>query len=170
MRDPALERRYRRLLAWYPAAFRREQEEEMLAVLLAGARRGQRRPALPESIDLIRSAIGIRARLLGSRRPGPGWADGLAVFSVTAPVVLLLATVLEVAVPQIGGLHLLSFWPFVVALACQAVIAALVLAGQRWLALAAIAGTAGCWIAGIYLVPTCCRCCRPVSSCWPRPR
>jgi hypothetical protein len=150
MSESALERRYRRLLAWYPAAFRREQEEEMLAVMLAGARRGQRRPALPESIDLIRSAIGIRVRLLGSRRPGPGWADGLAVFSVTAPVVLLLATALEV---MVAGLHLLGFWPFALALACQAVIAALVLAGQRWLALAAIAGTAGCWIAGISLVP-----------------
>ena len=173
MSDSALERRYRRLLAWYPAALRREREEEMLAVLLAGARRGQRRPGLSESIDLIRSAIGMRVRLLGSRLPGQEWADGLAVFSVTAPVFLLLATVLEVAVPyrlpsparapvlarffgthpEIGGLHLLSFWPFVIALVCQAVIAALVLAGQRWLALAAIAGTAGCWIASIYLVP-----------------
>jgi hypothetical protein len=32
-----LERRYRRLLAWYPRPFRREQEEEVLAVLMAGA-------------------------------------------------------------------------------------------------------------------------------------
>jgi hypothetical protein len=173
MSGSALERRYRRLLAWYPAAFRREREEEMLAVLLAGARRGQQRPGLPESIDLIRRAIGMRVRLLGSRLPGKEWADGLAVFSVTAPMMLLLATVLEVAVPyrlpaparamplarflgaqpQIGGLHLLTFRPFAVALACQVVIAALALAGQRWLALAALAGTAGCWIANIYLVP-----------------
>ncbi len=173
MSDSALERRYRRLLAWYPAAFRGEREEEMLTVLLAGASRGQRRPGLPESIDLIRSAIGMRVRRLGSRLPGQEWADGLAVFSVTAPVMLLLATALEVAVPyrvpsparppfpwrflgahpEIGGLHLLSFRPFVAALACQVVIAALVMAGRRWLALAAIAGTAGCWIANIYLVP-----------------
>ena len=55
--------------------------------------------------------------------------------------------------PAIGGLHLLSFPPFDIALACQAVIAALVLLGLRWLALAAIAGSAGCWIAGVYLVP-----------------
>ena len=33
-----LERRYRRLLAWYPRPFRREQGDEMLAVLMAGAR------------------------------------------------------------------------------------------------------------------------------------
>src|SRR5258708_856602 len=55
--------------------------------------------------------------------------------------------------PEIGGLPLLSFPAFDIALACQAVIAALVLLGPRWLALAAIAGSAGCWIAGLYLVP-----------------
>jgi hypothetical protein len=45
MTDPAsLERGYRRLLAWYPQPFRREQAEEVLAVLMAGARQGQRRP------------------------------------------------------------------------------------------------------------------------------
>jgi hypothetical protein len=39
MSGPAgLEWRYRRLLAWYPRSFRREQEDEMLAVLMAGAR------------------------------------------------------------------------------------------------------------------------------------
>jgi hypothetical protein len=41
---PALERGYRRLLAWYPRAFRREHEEEMLAVLLAGHGRASRGP------------------------------------------------------------------------------------------------------------------------------
>jgi hypothetical protein len=175
MSDSALERRYRRLLAWYPAAFRREREEEILAVLLASAPDGQRRPRLAESFDLIRSAIGIRARRIGSWLTGQQQAEGLAVFSVIAPVMLLLATILEIAVPyrlgsaaagvrplvahflgarpEIGGLHLLSSAPFVIALACQAVIAGLVLAGQRWLALAAIAGTAGCWIANVYQVP-----------------
>lgn len=43
MMGPAgLEQRYRRLLAWYPGPFRSEREEEMLAVLMAGAR-----PLLP---------------------------------------------------------------------------------------------------------------------------
>jgi hypothetical protein len=39
-----LERRYRRLLRCYPPAFRRAHAEEMLAVLLDGARDGQRGP------------------------------------------------------------------------------------------------------------------------------
>ena len=38
-------------------AFRREHEEEMLAVLLAGARAGQRRPESLECFDLLRSAV-----------------------------------------------------------------------------------------------------------------
>jgi hypothetical protein len=74
-------------------------------------------------------------------------------------LLLLLASILEVAVPyrlptpagipvwarmlprhrEIGGLHLLSLPAFGIALACQAVIAALVLLGLRWLA----AGGAG---------------------------
>jgi hypothetical protein len=45
MTGPAgLEQRYRRLLGWYPEPFRSEREEEMFAVLMAGARPGQRRP------------------------------------------------------------------------------------------------------------------------------
>jgi len=172
MTDPAgLERGYRRLLAWYPAAFRREQDDEMLAVLMAGARQGQRRPGLVESVDLIRSAVGMRLRLTGSGSQDRPWPDALAMFSVAGP--LLLATIFEVALPYhlpsaarfpvlarvlgahpaIGGLHFLSFQGFDIALGCQVVIAALVLLGLRWAALAAIAGTAVCWIVGLYEVP-----------------
>ncbi|HEY4461329.1 MAG TPA: hypothetical protein VGN41_01590 [Streptosporangiaceae bacterium] len=58
----ALERRYRRLLAYYPGAFRRANEEEILAVLLACAEDGQQRPGLAASADLIRSAVLMRLR------------------------------------------------------------------------------------------------------------
>ena len=60
MNEGSLERRYRRLLAWYPQPYRSEQEEEILAVLMAGAERGQRRPRLAEAMDLIKSAIRMR--------------------------------------------------------------------------------------------------------------
>ncbi len=53
----ALERRYRRLLALYPAPFRREHEQEMLSVLMASAAEGQRRPRPRESTDLVRNAL-----------------------------------------------------------------------------------------------------------------
>ena len=49
MTGPAgLERGYRWLLAAYPRSFRREQEEEMLGVLMAGASAGRRWPGLAE--------------------------------------------------------------------------------------------------------------------------
>ena len=55
-----LERRYQRLLAFYPKAFRREHEQEMLAVLIAGAAEGQRRPSPEEAIYLVSNAILMR--------------------------------------------------------------------------------------------------------------
>ena len=58
----SLERGYRRLLAWYPRAFRREHGQELLAVLMACAPHGQRRPGLAESADLIRSGLRMRLR------------------------------------------------------------------------------------------------------------
>jgi hypothetical protein len=57
-----LERRYRRLLAFYPKAYRREHEDEILAVLMATAAEGQQRPRPAESIDLLRGAIRTRVR------------------------------------------------------------------------------------------------------------
>jgi hypothetical protein len=63
MTDQAdLERGYRRLLACYPRAFRQENGQEILAVLMARAPGGQRRPGLAESADLIRSGLRMRLR------------------------------------------------------------------------------------------------------------
>lgn len=68
-----LERRYRLLLACYPRAFRREHEQEVLTVLMAGAGEGQRRPHLGEVADLIRSAVWMRLRAPRSQ-PTVFWA------------------------------------------------------------------------------------------------
>ncbi len=63
MADSAsLEHGYRRLLAFYPRAFRRENEEEILAVLMACAQDGQTRPSLEASIDLLKGAARMRLR------------------------------------------------------------------------------------------------------------
>jgi hypothetical protein len=64
-----LERGYRRMLACYPKAFRRTNEDEILAVLMATAAEGQRRAGLAESADLIRGAL--RMHLGMSRSPRP---------------------------------------------------------------------------------------------------
>jgi hypothetical protein len=61
-RTADLERRYARLLAWYPAAFRREHEAEMLGVLLDSASDGQR-VGLRDAADLIRGALTQRLRI-----------------------------------------------------------------------------------------------------------
>ncbi|HEY9243782.1 MAG TPA: hypothetical protein VIP48_17495, partial [Streptosporangiaceae bacterium] len=58
--SPSLERGYRRLLAFYPRSFRRENEDEILAVLLATAGHDQRRPGLAISADLVRSGLLMR--------------------------------------------------------------------------------------------------------------
>ena len=57
-----LERGYRRWLRWYPPSFRREHGEEILAVLLAGAGEGRRRPDLVECLDLVRGGLRMRLR------------------------------------------------------------------------------------------------------------
>jgi hypothetical protein len=71
-----LERRYRRLLACYPVFFRRDSAEEVLAVMMACARPGQRRPRLAECADLIASAVRMR---LGPGRASPPRAVTRAV-------------------------------------------------------------------------------------------
>jgi hypothetical protein len=81
-----LERGYRRILACYPRTLRRESEEEILAVLMATAREGQRRVGLAESANLIRGALRMhrgprlpRALLIAVRLTYVGAAAELAV-------------------------------------------------------------------------------------------
>jgi hypothetical protein len=83
-----LERRYRRLLAWFPAEHRNVYGEEMIGVLMASASEGEDRPSTAAAVDLIGG--GLRARL-GRLRTGDGnqhWRHALAVFSVIAPFLL----------------------------------------------------------------------------------
>ncbi len=86
--ENALEHRYRRLLAWYPAAHRRTYAEEMIGVLMAAAPEGSSRPGLAGAVDLIRG--GLRARFRSGLRwlAGTDWPDALAVCSVAVPVIL----------------------------------------------------------------------------------
>ena len=149
----ALERGYRRLLAWYPKPFRAERGEEILAVLMAGAEQGQRRPHLAEAVDLIRSAMRMRLRPARSGPERRDLADGLAVFSLVAPLFLLAADVLQVVLPyrpprspflfspaslESGGVALLRVHFFDIWAGMGVILAVLVLLGLRWLALLAI--------------------------------
>ena len=89
-RDAILEGRYRRLLACYPRFFRCDSEDEILAVLMACARTGQRWPGPAECADLLGSAVRMR---LGPGRSSPPRA-------VTRAVRLMLAG----AAAEIAGL------------------------------------------------------------------
>jgi hypothetical protein len=148
--EPAgLERGYRRLLAWYPRPFRAAQEEEILAVLMAGAEQGQRRPRFAEAVDLIRSAVRMRLFPVRSGPERRGLADGLAVFSLVAPLFLLTADLLQVVLPyrlprspvplshvtlESSGAALLWIRAFDISAGLEVILAVLVLLGLRRLA------------------------------------
>jgi hypothetical protein len=160
-----LERGYRRLLAAYPASFRREQEEEILAVLLAGAR-DQRRPSLADAVDVLKSGLGMRLRRVWPA-PDQRWADALLVVGAAAPLLVVVTGLLELAVPyplppanpafgwsgppEFGGLSLLHDRGFDIAIGGQVIIAVVVLLGLRRLGLAVVlAAAAGFWISAAH--------------------
>ena len=101
-----LERRYRRLLAWYPRDHHAEHADEMLGVLMAGAREGQTRPGADESANLVAGAVRIRLRRAAGSLGGPCWRDALAVVSVLAPVLLLALSLEQAVPPYLHGLPL----------------------------------------------------------------
>ncbi len=86
----ALERRYRRMLIWFPAEHRRVYGEEMIGVLLASTAADQDRPSQADALDLIGGGLRTRLRQLRTGDGHPAWRDALAVFSVVAPIVLLV--------------------------------------------------------------------------------
>jgi hypothetical protein len=115
VRDPAgaavLERRYRRLLGCYPPAHRDEHREEMLGVLLAAARPGQRAPGLRQAVNLAGCGLVIRVRRI------PGWLaadagqDALAVVSLITPAVVVILLALALAATPAAAAARVLFWP-----------------------------------------------------------
>jgi hypothetical protein len=100
-----LERRYRRLLAFYPKAFRREHEQEMLAVLMAAATEGRKRPRLAESVDLLRNGIVMRVRQ--TELPGP-WERSHS--RLMLPVRLVIGTWLVLLTAILYGYGVGGWW------------------------------------------------------------
>jgi hypothetical protein len=92
-----LERRYRRLLALYPARYRRSHEDEILAVLLSAAADGQIRPSLAEAADLIMGALRVRAHAFRGRR---GWRAAMALTGAGALLGLAAGAGLAAARPR----------------------------------------------------------------------
>lgn len=91
-----LERRYRRLLAWYPSAFRREHGQEMLAVLLACARDGRRRPGVADTFDLLWHALWLRIAPTTRRSlPAVFWGVRLMLLAAFLELVALVVVVVS---------------------------------------------------------------------------
>ena len=116
----SLEHGYRRLLAWYPTWFRQENEEEILAVLMACAQDDQTRPSREAAFDLLKGAARMRLR----PRPGQPRAvfaavrllclgalaelGALLTVIVTSPSVEATVTRSAPASAQSAGLHILA--------------------------------------------------------------
>jgi hypothetical protein len=96
-RRAVLERRYQRLLAWYPATYRARYADEMIGVALAAASPDQRRPGPREAVSLIASGLRIRFRLQLAALRSPAWRDAAGAFVILGPIVL--AAIYAVSLP-----------------------------------------------------------------------
>jgi hypothetical protein len=113
--NEALERRYRRLLRLYPKAFRREREEEILAVLMAGSSQAQARPRLAEVFNLLIHASLWRIR----HAPIPNaWEYSHA--RVMLPVRVLIGIWLLVVTAILYGYGRAGWWTPLILLAAFA--------------------------------------------------
>src|SRR6202034_4218069 len=98
-REPAaeaLERRYRRLVAWYSADYRTANADDMLGVALARSAPGRRWPEPGEAVNLIVSGIGER---LGGMLRRPDSRDTAAVLAVAGPLLLAAGAMRTAASP-----------------------------------------------------------------------
>jgi hypothetical protein len=132
-RDPApvaLERRYRRLLGWYPRAYRAANADDMLGVALARSAPGRRWPEPGEAVNLIISGTGER---LGGMLRQPDGRDTAAVLAIAGPLLLAAGAMRTAASPFL-------FMPAIPALVTQQRMVVTAVAFAAWWALVALAG------------------------------
>ena len=147
-REPAaeaLERRYRRLLAWYPAGYRAANADDMLGVALARSASGQRWPEPGEAVNLIASGAG--ERLAGMLRQ-PDHQDTAAVLAIAGPLLLAAGAVRTMGSPYVFTpvipVHIEPAQKMATAIAFAAWWALVALAGMlRWRRVAAAAARLG---------------------------
>ncbi|MBE1591192.1 hypothetical protein ACFPOI_11725 [Nonomuraea angiospora] len=141
-----LEARYRRLLACYPRDHQERHEEEMIGVLLAGARPGQTRPHPADAADLLWGALRVHARRAFGAGSAPSWRDGVALAVALWPLLMLTAALAKALVNGVPTLE--TAWNYGVVvltgpattrhlvqpIAIAAVLALAVLSGRKWVA------------------------------------
>ena len=94
-----LERGYRRLLAWYPRAYRNEYEEEILDVLLSASRPGQSRPDLHNSAALLTTAVRVHVRSVFGPHGSLRSARSMIGLALAGAGLVLWAAVTTLVVP-----------------------------------------------------------------------
>jgi hypothetical protein len=104
-----LERRYRRLLAFYPRSYRAANADEIVAVAMASARAGQRWPDPGESCSLVISGIRTSLRGIGTAGRDPSWPDAAAALTFLGPVLLAVSA----AQPQAFQFGTFGFSPMI---------------------------------------------------------
>jgi len=132
-REPAaeaLERRYRRLLAWYPHVYRAANADDMLGVALARSAPGRRWPEPGEAVNLIVSGIGER---LGGMLRQPDRRDTAAVLAIAGPLLLAAGAIRTMASPFL-------FMPAIPALVTPQRMLVTAVAFAAWWTLVALAG------------------------------
>jgi threonine/homoserine/homoserine lactone efflux protein len=114
-----LEEKYRRLSRLFPAGWRERNEEELIGTLLDAAEPGRDSVPVADAVDLVRSAIVLRARAL---RPGRARVvgAGLALLAAAAvalairlwtsdiSVAFLLTSLVVVVMPGTGVVYTVS--------------------------------------------------------------
>lgn len=83
-----LERRYRRWMEVFPAEYRARREDEIVAVLLDGARPDQQRPRLPEILDLVRAGAVARATGFRGSSRQRAWGDAGSIIGMLIALAL----------------------------------------------------------------------------------
>ncbi|MEU0550140.1 hypothetical protein [Micromonospora sp. NPDC005979] len=107
-----LERRYLRLLAAYPADYRRARGAEIVGTYLDLAEPGRRWPAPADAVDLLHGGLRQRVRAAGALHLVPGARLAAALALVTATALAGMWTVLELR-PALPGFGEPSAGPFV---------------------------------------------------------
>lgn len=112
--DPAshrLEHAYRRLLRWYPAAYRAAREQEMLGTLCEMAQPDQVRPTARERASLLRGAIRAHVRGAGDGIRGASAAATIPTATlVTGYLVAVYALLAFDGMGLTDAVHIGSGW------------------------------------------------------------
>lgn len=100
--DKNLEHRFRRLLRWYPDAYRAEHGEEIVATYLDAAPRGRTKPSLADTGDIVAAGLRQRLRHRPDGLPGGTRLAAAVALSVMTAVAFVFTALVEARPPLHG--------------------------------------------------------------------